>query len=225
MVPINQVFMLERSAALDRGVMQRVLDSGHSRIPIYSGKRDNVKHILLAKSLITINPDEEIPIHQVLSTAKRPMLFASPHTSLYEILNEFQKGQSHIVFVTNEAPDYQTASDLSVDAWEHASLLGIVTLEDVIEELIQEEILDEFDVYRRTSRVSPMSLQRRSTELRNENKQKRVKMNPTPTALSSTTYSEPTLPGNSHLPSTRSVGSLINQVSRKNKSLPSKNRT
>lgn len=57
----------------------------------------------------------------------------------------FWKGHSHIAFVTNQPEEYIKAFKSNSDVPFHCTLLGIATLEDVIEELIQEEIYDEFD--------------------------------------------------------------------------------
>jgi len=102
---------------------------GHSRIPIYEGDRQNIKGTLLVKNLILCDPEDPIPVSK---SRIRPLLTVSSNMPLYDILNEFQTGKSHIAIVR---------SCISQE------VVGIVSLEDIVEELIQEEIVDETDVY------------------------------------------------------------------------------
>ncbi|KEP60531.1 UNVERIFIED_CONTAM: CBS domain-containing protein [Hammondia hammondi] len=149
MVPLHDVYMLECSMRLTRELLVDVLRKGHSRIPVYEGRRSNVRGVLLVKSLILIDPKAGIRIRDLMRgrTFRRlcTPLFVAPSVNPYQLLNEFQEGRCHLAFVTNDVATYQHAWKQDVDVPTTADLLGIVTLEDVIEELIQEEIMDEFD--------------------------------------------------------------------------------
>ncbi|KAJ4773809.1 CBS domain protein (DUF21) [Rhynchospora pubera] len=207
MTPIIETFSLDINAKLDMHTMGLIMTKGHSRVPIYSGSPTNVIGLILVKNLITCRSEDEIPIRNV-TIRTIPRVYDD--LPLYDILNEFQKGHSHMAVVvkrTKEAVDpsennVQTNQsgkntpvngtsphvivassspinpansplgksnadparqpmkrgrrsnilDISnADSLPSYSLdeevVGIITMEDVMEELLQEEILDETDEY------------------------------------------------------------------------------
>ncbi|RDA92496.1 hypothetical protein CP533_6471 [Ophiocordyceps camponoti-saundersi (nom. inval.)] len=132
MTPMDDVFTLAEDHILDEKTMDNILSSGYSRIPIFrAGNPTDFVGMLLVKTLITYDPEDRIPVRDVQLGA---IVETRPETSCLDIINFFQEGKSHMVLVS-EYP----GSD-------HGAL-GVVTLEDVIEELIGEEIVDESDVY------------------------------------------------------------------------------
>eukprot|EP01053_Blabericola_migrator_P008395 Blabericola_migrator_1__8394@NODE_436_length_8493_cov_87_644434_g342_i0_p1_GENE_NODE_436_length_8493_cov_87_644434_g342_i0NODE_436_length_8493_cov_87_644434_g342_i0_p1_ORF_typecomplete_len754_score127_42DUF21/PF01595_20/6_3e38CBS/PF00571_28/5CBS/PF00571_28/0_4_NODE_436_length_8493_cov_87_644434_g342_i036605921 len=156
MVPIEDVYMLEWDTRLTLEVRKELLEKGHSRVPVYKTHRDNVKGLLLVKTIICLDVNEAAPkVGDVLEKRSRAPLFCLPSLQLYDLLNEFQRGR-HMAFVT-EAPEfhlkYWNTSECDLPSFSSPTqrLLGIATLEDVIEELIQEEIYDEFDHYQSTA--------------------------------------------------------------------------
>nr|GMD23636.1 DUF21 domain-containing protein At4g14240-like [Ipomoea batatas] len=208
MTPIESTFSLDVNSKLDWEAIGKILARGHSRVPVYSGNPKNIIGLLLVKSLLTVRAETETPVSAV-SIRRIPRVPAD--MPLYDILNEFQKGSSHMAAVVkvnrkNKSPPIlhekekiresklgnedsqltapllkkhdqilnsivinvdkdsllQTASkekslqqngvvtnnftDLSEDI-DDGEVIGIITLEDVFEELLQEEIVDETDVY------------------------------------------------------------------------------
>lgn len=127
MTPLDQVFMMELDDVYDANMLRRIVAAGHSRIPVYEHDRALIRGIVLVKRLIGVDVSANLPVRQ-LPMLVLPSVYS--HTSLYELLNIFQTGASHMA-VVNEPQSEQP--------------LGIITLEDVIEELIQEEIIDETD--------------------------------------------------------------------------------
>ena len=129
--------MLDVTGHLDVATLSEVLSQGFSRIPVYEGERSNIVGLLLAKDLIILNPDDNTPLAAILSLYSRnvPRVLAS--TTLDRMLSEFRKGHSHIAMVqrVNKTgagdPFYET--------------MGVISLEDIIEEIIQQEIYDETD--------------------------------------------------------------------------------
>ncbi|KAJ7518786.1 hypothetical protein O6H91_20G008400 [Diphasiastrum complanatum] len=235
MTPIESTFSIDVNAKLDAETMNRILTKGHSRVPVYSGKPTNIIGLLLVKNLLSIRPEDETPVRNA-TIRKIPRVPES--IPLYDLLNEFQKGHSHMAVVARDSkgdtnrkdiklekrlssirsrkvlqgsdsqkhialdiPDDSTSqamrdtyghkmvsfkkpsSSFKGDAdgkvfdrtlsgqrkqkWERAKTedilkvdfealpnfsnneeaVGIITMEDVIEELLQEEILDETDEY------------------------------------------------------------------------------
>ncbi|KAK3945648.1 hypothetical protein QBC46DRAFT_371272 [Diplogelasinospora grovesii] len=132
MTPMEDVFVMAEDTVLDEKTMDMILSAGYSRIPIHeSGNPTNFVGMLLVKILITYDPEDGMLVRDFpLATLPE----TRPETSCLDIVNFFQEGKSHMVLVS-EFPG------------EDHGALGVVTLEDVIEELIGEEIIDESDVY------------------------------------------------------------------------------
>ncbi|KAL3843826.1 hypothetical protein ACJIZ3_001229 [Penstemon smallii] len=212
MTPISETFAIDINAKLDRSLMNLILEKGHSRVPVYYEQPTNIIGLVLVKNLLTIHSNDELPVKSV--TIRR--IPRVPETlPLYDILNEFQKGHSHMAVVVrqcskmpvqpaspgsieNSTKDVRIdidgenpPSDKSVKAirplhkwksfpncennsfkstprskkWtknmypdilqidgspllklpQEEEAVGIITMEDVIEELLQEEIFDETD--------------------------------------------------------------------------------
>jgi len=132
MTPMKDVFTMSSDTVLDEKMMDNILSAGYSRIPIHhpDNKNDFVG-MLLVKMLITYDPEDAL---RVRDFALATLPETRPVTSCLDILNFFQEGKSHMVLV----------SDFPAEA---RGAVGVVTLEDVIEELIGEEIIDESDVF------------------------------------------------------------------------------
>ncbi|XP_061336388.1 DUF21 domain-containing protein At2g14520-like isoform X3 [Gastrolobium bilobum] len=204
MSPISETFAIDINSKLDRELMNEILENGHSRVPVYYEQPTNIIGLVLVKNLLTIHPEDETPVKSV--TIRRiPRVPES--MPLYDILNEFQKGHSHMAVVVRQCDKTKqlssTVKDVKVDIdgekppqekvlkpkmplhkwksfpntnksnrggsrsrkWsknmysdileidgsplpklpEEEEAVGIITMEDVIEELLQEEIFDETD--------------------------------------------------------------------------------
>jgi metal transporter CNNM len=132
MTPMEDVFTLSADDVLDEDTMDMILSQGYSRIPIHVPHNDkDFIGMLLVKMLITYDPEDCKPVRD-FALATLPETRAE--TSCLDIVNFFQEGKSHMVLVSNNP------------GADHGAL-GVVTLEDVIEELIGEEIIDESDVF------------------------------------------------------------------------------
>ncbi|KAK3260924.1 hypothetical protein CYMTET_30143 [Cymbomonas tetramitiformis] len=127
MTPLEEVFMLSEEAVLDASVMEGMMSRGHSRIPIHaSGDRQTVIGLLIMKNLIAYDPEDATPVNVL---PKRQLISVNTSTEMYGMLRIFKENNSHLALVRSEA----------------GSIMGIITLEDVLEELLQEEIGDETD--------------------------------------------------------------------------------
>ncbi|CAI9264776.1 unnamed protein product [Lactuca saligna] len=176
MTPIESTFSLDVNSNLDLEAMKKILAKGHSRVPVYSGNPRNVIGLLLVKSLLTIQAETETPVSAV--SLRRIPRFPSD-MPLYDILNEFQKGGSHMATVVKtkgknqkhvtledeskkndnvttdvEPRVFVEEGDTSISGvpyltedTDEGEVIGIITLEDVFEELLQEEIVDETDEF------------------------------------------------------------------------------
>ncbi|KAM7368533.1 hypothetical protein PAMP_012867 [Pampus punctatissimus] len=139
LTPLKDCFMLPSSVVLDFSTMSEIMQSGYTRVPIYEEERSNIVEILYVKDLALVDPDDCTPMTTITKFYNHPLHFVFNDTKLDAMLEEFKKGNSHMAIVhkvNNEGegdPFYE--------------VLGLVTLEDVIEEIIKSEILDESDGY------------------------------------------------------------------------------
>lgn len=135
----ENVFSLNVDAILDESTLQLIVEKGHSRVPLYDGRRDNIVCLLLVKQLILVDKNQRLPIRALIASRSRrrvaPVLECSMGTPIADMLNKFQEGQSHLAIVYDDVSRVER------------KFHGILTLEDIIEEILQEEILDETDVF------------------------------------------------------------------------------
>lgn len=105
-------------------IIDFVIDTAHSRFPVYEGERDNIIGLLLAKDLLRIIIQPDIDIKQLL----RPAYFVPETKRLNQLLKEFKETRSHLALVIDE----------------YGSITGLVTMEDILEEIVG-NIEDEYD--------------------------------------------------------------------------------
>ncbi|KAM9618160.1 metal transporter CNNM1 isoform 1-T1 [Trichechus inunguis] len=175
LTPLGDCFMLRSDAVLDFATVSEILRSGYTRIPVYEGdQRHNIVDILFVKDLAFVDPDDCTPLLTVTRFYNRPLHCVFNDTRLDTVLEEFKKGKSHLAIVqrvNNEGegdPFYE--------------VMGIVTLEDIIEEIIKSEILDETDLYtdnRKKQRVPHRERKRQDFSLfKLSDSEMRVKISP-----------------------------------------------
>lgn len=111
-------------------VMQCVIENAYSRIPVYAGSRDNIKGVLYIKDLLPhVNKGEAFRWQSLI----RPAYFVPETKMIDDLLRDFQANKIHIAIVVDE----------------FGGTSGIVTMEDIIEEIVG-EIHDEYDDEERT---------------------------------------------------------------------------
>lgn len=125
LTPRTVVYGLAEETILTNEVLDDVKDQGFTRIPVYKDSVDNPQGVLYAKDLINIAQDT--PVKDVYKKDK--VLFISENIKLDELMSKFIRSKTHFAFVEDE----------------YGGLEGVVTLEDVIEEIIKQEIVDETD--------------------------------------------------------------------------------
>ncbi|ESO10268.1 hypothetical protein HELRODRAFT_139909, partial [Helobdella robusta] len=149
MTRIDDVYMIEENSLLNFETLNQIICSGYSRIPVYSGSRHNIVAIFNVRDLAFVDPDDCTPLKTILSFYKHPLHFCSIDTRLDVILQEFKKGFNNIEKTITEADDVAPEDETPDN-------VGIVTLEDVIEEILQSEIVDEFDMISDNRAKSPV---------------------------------------------------------------------
>lgn len=132
MTPIEDVFTLPSNHILDEQAVAELVQLGYSRVPVHEpGRPDAILGMLLVKKLIQYDPEDGWPVSRFTLT---PLPEASADLNLLDAINYMQVGRSHMILVSRH-PGEPTGA------------LGVVTLEDIIEEMIGEEIVDETDVF------------------------------------------------------------------------------
>jgi CBS domain containing-hemolysin-like protein len=123
MVPRTDVLALEASTSLPDAI-HAVLHSGHSRFPVYDDDTDNIVGLLYAKDLLQLQAQQEQSIRGLL----REAYFVPDAKKVDELLREMQERGFHLAVVIDE----------------YGGMAGIVTMEDIVEEIVG-EIRDEYD--------------------------------------------------------------------------------
>ncbi|BFG17809.1 hypothetical protein CerSpe_040820 [Prunus speciosa] len=220
MTLISSAFSLDLDAPLTLETLNAIMTKGHSRVPVYAGNPKNIIGLVLVKNLLMIDPEDAVTLRKMMI---RRIPRVSEDIPLYDILNEFQKGHSHIAVVYKDLNGRKEAlkngkegetsvfkddckmqggqseaslkndgkvglnnAQIAMDNGDggqqnkksppatpafkkrhrgcshcildientpipvfpdNEEVVGVITMEDVIEELLQEEILDETDEY------------------------------------------------------------------------------
>lgn len=140
--PIAEAKMLPLDTVLDEDTLADVLHWGHSRIFVYDGDRHNVRGLIMVKKLIVINPELKRPLNEL--HLRKPLVL-SPKESLLTTLNSFQTGRSHLALISADPAAVKKAWETNTPIPSHAWPQGFLTMEDIIEELLREEVFDEDD--------------------------------------------------------------------------------
>jgi len=124
MVPSTRMDLLDIGAPLETLVNQ-VIYTAHSRFPVFQDERENIIGVLLAKDLLKLRRAPELNIRALL----RPAVFVPESKGLNDLLRDFRSTRSHMAVVIDE----------------FGRVAGLVTIEDVLEQIVG-EIEDEFDI-------------------------------------------------------------------------------
>ena len=123
MIPRSQMDMIDVAESPEKFI-PFVIDTAHSRFPVFEDNRDNVIGILLAKDLLRFYAEEEFSVRDML----RPAVFVPESKRLNVLLKEFRANRNHIAIVVDE----------------YGGVAGLITIEDVLEQIVG-DIEDEYD--------------------------------------------------------------------------------
>lgn len=124
MVAAPRMDLVDIDAPLDE-LLHLVIQTAHSRFPVYRGGRENIIGVLMAKDLLKLQRAPQLNIRALL----RPATFVPESKGLNDLLREFRVNRSHLAIVIDE----------------FGRVAGLVTIEDVLEQIVG-EIEDEFDI-------------------------------------------------------------------------------
>lgn len=126
MTPRIEMICINKEASIKK-LRDLVIKEKHSRIPVYKDRIDNIEGMVIAKDLLKYAEDKykNEPIIPLI----RPVYFVPESMKVAELLNEFQKRKQKLAIVVDE----------------HGGVSGLVTMEDLVEEIVG-EIKDEYDI-------------------------------------------------------------------------------
>jgi magnesium and cobalt transporter len=124
MVPATRMDLVNIGATFD-DLLHTVIDTAHSRFPVFEGERENIIGILMAKDLLKLQRAPELNIRALL----RPAVFVPESKGLNDLLRDFRGNRNHLAITIDE----------------FGRVAGLVTIEDVLEQIVG-EIEDEFDI-------------------------------------------------------------------------------
>lgn len=124
MVAAPRMDVIDIDAPYDE-LLHLVIETAHSRFPVYEGDKENILGILLAKDLLKLQRAPELNIRALL----RPAVFVPESKGLNELLRDFRGNRNHLAIVIDE----------------FGRVAGLITIEDVLEQIVG-EIEDEFDI-------------------------------------------------------------------------------
>ncbi|OBZ78616.1 Protein MAM3 [Grifola frondosa] len=132
MTPMADVLTISSDRVLDHDTVDLISRSGYSRIPVHEpGRPLDFVGLLLIKKLSVYDPSKALPVSSFpLSILPE----ACPSINCFQALDYFQTGRAHLLL-------------LSLTPGKEGGAIGVITLEDIIEEIISEEIVDETDRY------------------------------------------------------------------------------
>ena len=124
MVAATRMDLINIQSSMDE-LLHNVIDTAHSRFPVYDGDRENIIGILMAKDLLKLQRAPELNIRALL----RPAVFVPETKGLNDLLRDFRGNRNHLAIVIDE----------------FGRVAGLITIEDVLEQIVG-EIEDEFDI-------------------------------------------------------------------------------
>jgi magnesium and cobalt transporter len=124
MVPRARMDLLDVSQSIAT-LMPEIIETAHSRFPVFEGSRDNIIGVVMTKDLLRHLLNTELTLRDLV----RPAVFIPESKRLNVLLQEFRRNRNHIAIVIDE----------------HGAITGLVTLEDVLEQIVG-AIEDEYDV-------------------------------------------------------------------------------
>nr|WP_207794218.1 CBS domain-containing protein [Ramlibacter algicola] len=124
MVAAPRMDLIDIEAPYDE-ILHVVIQTAHSRFPVYEGDRENIIGMLMAKDLLKLQRAPELNIRALL----RPAVFVPESKGLNDLLRDFRGTRNHLAMVVDE----------------FGRIAGLITIEDVLEQIVG-EIEDEFDI-------------------------------------------------------------------------------
>lgn len=137
MTPRSMLVALEKDEIITKKVINHLKDSGISRFPVYEKLIENIVGMMYLRDLVGNSPVGK----KVSDFVKNEIIYVNENENLDHALNAFIKTKNHLFVVINN----------------FSEMVGVLSIEDVLEEIIGEEIVDEFDKYDNIREVAEKS--------------------------------------------------------------------
>jgi putative hemolysin len=144
LTPRTEIFALPFDQKLTKKNIEKIFEKGHSRIPVYEKDLDNIVGILYAKDLLLNNYKNK----SIKDIARNKVIFVDIDKPLDDLLNAFKATKNHLFVAVDK----------------HGVVSGIVTIEDVIEEIIGSEIVDEYDQHADLRKVAEDKIRKKKLQ-------------------------------------------------------------
>jgi CBS domain containing-hemolysin-like protein len=126
MTPLSAVYFIRADETLSPVVLGEMHDSGHSRFPVYQGSNQNIIGTLFLKDALNVKN-----VRVAKDVMRCEVYYVNEHQTLDHALQAFLKTKHHMFVVVNEFED----------------VVGVLSIEDVLEQIIGHQIVDEFDKF------------------------------------------------------------------------------
>lgn len=146
-IPFSQVTSVKLKDTLGPILMGELHDSGHSRFPVYDGKSNNIVGVLYLHDLL-----QKKQGGSVKDIYQKKVVYAHEEQTLYQTFQAFLKTKRHLFVVVNRFEE----------------VIGIVTIEDVLEQITGQQIMDEFDQYEDLRAVAARTAEKIHKEQKHE---------------------------------------------------------
>eukprot|EP00929_Paragymnodinium_shiwhaense_P058045 TRINITY_DN29078_c0_g1_i3.p1 TRINITY_DN29078_c0_g1~~TRINITY_DN29078_c0_g1_i3.p1 ORF type:complete len:241 (-),score=43.38 TRINITY_DN29078_c0_g1_i3:197-919(-) len=141
MTPLSCLYSLPIDTVFDKDTFLQVLQKGHTRIPVFDKTESNIVSVMYCKNLLGIGFEHKISLREVVKAfkAEHRMVRIPRTTSCGEAFELCKKERQQMLIVT-ESPTTSIGTD-------NLPAIGIITMEDIVEMIIQEDIVGEYDEF------------------------------------------------------------------------------
>ncbi|KRX07057.1 hypothetical protein PPERSA_08734 [Pseudocohnilembus persalinus] len=178
MVPYSKVFCIDQNEVISKDLINKVKSFGYSQIPVISGDKQNVSYIMKTKHFLLCQQSQIGKTIKKRFYTKEPLV-VKKNSSMLDLLMVFQQTQQTFALIADEIDikshnqkkdEYisgiQSQRNQSKDGMGESKIIGIITLKDVFEEILDQQLLDE-DLHK-GQKIELENLKQRKKEIKQQ---------------------------------------------------------